>query len=217
MKFNFKFERGKQFIWTGTLGKARVGAVIEDISNLRPERFNEVRSLVQVHENTVYTDECYENSNQEGDGLISGRASTLLMIRTADCLPVTMVSEHKIGLIHAGWRSLKDGILEAAVKKMECPDISVILGPSIFWENYEVDRDCYESWNDPDIHRFLHPGQGSKKYLDIRGMARKILQRSGIKGHNIYQVPLCTFRDGLPSYRREGKKAGRIINYIWFT
>ena len=86
----------------------------------------------------------------------------------------------------------------------------------IFAENYEVDRDLYATWDDPDLPSFLLPHTGTKRLLNLRGLAIQILKRSGIPMNSIYSIPLCTFRDSLPSYRKNGKKAGRIVNYIFY-
>jgi len=215
MRFTFRYETGGQFIWSGTLGHAVVGGFVDSLPALYERKFTEVRSLVQVHGNTVMDDTFYKSPNQEGDGLITELASTLLLIRTADCLPVYLIAEKKIGMIHVGWRSLKAGIIERALALMNKNNVSAVFGPSIFWQNYEIDEDCYNSWDDPDLSQFLYPAMGTKKYLDMRGFAQHILTRTGMNKKDIYHIPLCTFNDGLPSYRRNGSRAGRIINAVF--
>ena len=216
MTFKYKLENGHTQIWTGTCGNAHVGTFLEEIPVSFSDTFTEYRELVQVHGNQVIDDLHYHHSQQEGDGLISKRPSTLLTIRTADCIPVFLTGQNQVGMIHAGWRSIKAGILEKALAFFNLHSCHAVMGPSIFAENYEVDQDLYGPWSDPDLSGYLSPSSGTKRLLDLRGLTEQILRRTGVDPQNIYQIPLCSFRDNLPSYRRNGQGAGRMIHFIYF-
>jgi YfiH family protein len=213
--FSYRLENGKNQVWSGHSFLAGMGSFLSGIPSSFA-RISDVRELKQVHGKHVVDDEHYEGPAREGDGLLTRFPGVLLTIKTADCIPVFLVSPDRVGLIHAGWRGLKAGILEEALSLFHSSaPLTAVLGPSIFQSSYEVDRDLYESWSDPDLHRFLKPHRGTKQLLDLRGMAVHVLWRNGIPASSIHCVPLCTYRDHLPSYRRNADKSGRMVHYIY--
>jgi copper oxidase (laccase) domain-containing protein len=50
----------------------------------------------------------------EADGQVTARPGVAPMVLTADCLPVAVAGGGAVAMLHAGWRGLADGILEAA-------------------------------------------------------------------------------------------------------
>jgi len=71
----------------------------------------------------------------EADGLVTVAPDILLVVTTADCVPV---------ILHAGWRGAAAGILERAIERfgtsygVGAGDLLVHLGPSICGACYEV-------------------------------------------------------------------------------
>ena len=53
----------------------------------------------------------------KSDGLVTSRPQQPLVLLTADCLPVAVASEDggRVAIMHAGWRGLEAGIVEAGV------------------------------------------------------------------------------------------------------
>ena len=97
-----------------------------------------------------------------GDGLITSKKNLALGILTADCAPVLIYDKKlpMIAAIHVGWKGAFKNILKKCIKfmiKKGCknPNISAVIGPSIFRENYEVKND------------FM------KKFLNLNGRNRK--------------------------------------------
>jgi len=177
------------------------------------------RYLKQVHGVQIYSDETYGFANQVGDGLITEQRNTVLTIRTADCIPIHLWDREKQAVIHAGWRGVKNGIVLNSFQDFKIENIRAVLGPSIFQRNYQVDADLYQPWlqSNPELEAFLSPPQpgSSKRYLDLRGYVKKQLLGIGLKEKQLSEIPSCTFASPLPSYRREGANASRIINYIY--
>jgi YfiH family protein len=199
----------------------------------RSSGFSEVISLKQIHSDIIRVidkdtmDEFIgDREFSVGDGLYTQLSDIVLMIKTADCVPVIMVwsGENRNGvmavsILHAGWRGILAGIVEKSVKlfsdfNQDLNNVTVIIGPS-------AGNCCYEvSGELADRFEKLVPGSvsgGSKGYfLDLKFAVAMKLMNSGISRSRIFVSPVCTIcsEDGYPSYRREGEKAGRMISFI---
>lgn len=100
----------------------------------------------QVHGTTVLpVDGPGAVRGADGDALIGGPGVGALAVFTADCAPVALASpEGVIGVVHAGWRGLVGGVIEAAVEEMRTRGATAIvaaLGPCIRVECYEFGAD----------------------------------------------------------------------------
>ena len=178
------------------------------------------RSLRQVHGNQVFDDDSFYGPSQEGDGLVTDAYNTALLIRTADCVPVHVTDGRRIGILHAGWRGTAAGIVKGLEKFFnDMNRVRVWIGPSIHGRNYEVDSDLYLDWveREPQLADFLqeHKPGATKRLLDLRGFIRQQLLDMGVPVTAVIPIPVCTYDSTLPSYRRQGLEARRIINYIW--
>ncbi|MCJ7488399.1 MAG: polyphenol oxidase family protein, partial [Candidatus Aminicenantes bacterium] len=74
----------------------------------------------QVHSDSVHRLEGAPAGKLEGDGLLTDVPGLLLVIRTADCLPVFLVDakNRAVAAVHCGWRGTEKRILEKAVQAM---------------------------------------------------------------------------------------------------
>ena len=74
----------------------------------------------QVHGSAVvHVDHPDDAVGQPADALVTARPDIALAVFTADCAPIVLVSpEGVIGAVHAGWRGLADGVIEAAVDRL---------------------------------------------------------------------------------------------------
>jgi len=97
--------------------------------------------LHQVHgARVVMVDRPGGGYGEEADGAVSSCSGAALAVVTADCAPVGLCSpEGVIGIVHAGWRGLMAGVVEAAVAAMRgggASDVLGALGPCIFPHAY---------------------------------------------------------------------------------
>ncbi|MBE0711057.1 MAG: laccase domain-containing protein, partial [Candidatus Aminicenantes bacterium] len=100
----------------------------------------------QVHSDIVHRLEAAPPEKLEGDGLMTDVPGLLLVIRTADCLPVFLVDakNRAVAAVHCGWRGTEKRILERAVLAMgrgygsEPGTMLAALGPCIGSACYEV-------------------------------------------------------------------------------
>jgi YfiH family protein len=183
-------------------------------------------SLKQVHSDTIYFVKKLPFDRLSGDALITTRPHVFLTIRTADCLPVFIVSNNPkaVAAVHCGWKGTNKALVQKVVKTMSRtlgikPDsLVVVLGPSIEQKCYEVGDDVKISFkNQKTASRFFgtHPKREGKYFFDLKGMNRSQLLDVGVEDKNIYSVDLCTkCEKNYFSYRRDKNESGRLINFI---
>ena len=174
--------------------------------------------LQQVHGIRVIdasTSSCLETA----DASFSTRKEVVCVTMTADCLPVLLCDEAGtvVAAIHAGWRSLCDGVIEAAVEVMpgEASHLMAWLGPAIGPEAFEVGGEVRQQFivHDAQAEAAFRP-HGNKWLGDLYTIARQRLQSSGIT--RIYGGERCTYSEpeSFFSFRRDGD-TGRMATFIW--
>lgn len=195
---------------------AKNRALLKDKLNL-PE---DPRWLSLVHDNKVVNAVDIVGI-PEADASYTNQAGQVLLIPTADCLPVLFVSKNgdEVAAAHAGWRGLSAGVLENTLAKFKCAaaDVSVWFGPAIGPERFEVGQDVVDAFTSS------HPGSNSAfattdlagKYMaDIYALGKLALQNAGVE--KFFGAEFCTVDDErFFSYRRQGKKSGRMASVIW--
>ena len=182
------------------------------------QRFNlpaEPKYLEQVHSNI-----CLDASSAEcvGDAVITKEKGVVCAVLTADCLPI-FISNHsgtQVGVAHAGWKGVLNGIIEATIAKFNQQDLLVHFGPAISQENFEVGQDVFDQFvnKSQTLEKAFIPFKDKYK-LDIYQAASIILNDLGVK--NISGGDQCTFAqaDQYFSYRRDGAQSGRMAHLIW--
>ena len=159
-------------------------------------------------------------SHPSADGAILTEPGFAVAFTTADCLPIVIVSEHHktAAAIHAGWRSIAAGIIEATIDRLEQHEIKpaslqVWIGPSIAGEDYEVSDEVRDKLLiRPDIAEchfaLTRPGHW---LADLPRAAEAILISLGIPAASIERCPISTAKSPLfHSARRDGSMAGRM-------
>jgi copper oxidase (laccase) domain-containing protein len=75
-----------------------------------------------------------EHAGAEADAAVTAVPGCTLAVRTADCAPVVLLGTRTVGLVHAGWRGLVAGVVEAtvgALTDLGDPPTAARLGPCI--------------------------------------------------------------------------------------
>lgn len=182
--------------------------------------------LRQTHSDIVRVVEARPDELLEGDAMITDRPGILLIITTADCLPVFVVDEQKraIAAVHCGWKGTAKRVLQKTVEAMRlsygcAPESLVVaLGPCIATTCYEVGEDVLTEFVRAGIAEDVfqpHPGRENKYDLDLEKANRIQLTELGVHEENILAIRLCTHcDDNLLSYRRDRKTARRMLNFI---
>jgi YfiH family protein len=156
------------------------------------------------------------------DAAVSGGQGRPCVIMVADCLPVLFASRdgQRIGAAHAGWRGLAGGVLEATVNALRVDPVtlSAWLGPAISREHFEVGAEVRDAFlgPDPGAAAFFTPNARGRWQADLVGLARRRLERLGVR--SIAGGDWCTHadREKFYSHRRDAG-GGRMAALIWKT
>jgi YfiH family protein len=147
--------------------------------------------------------------DDEADGQATPRTRVGALVLTADCLPVALVRDGAVAMLHAGWRGLAAGVLEEGVRLLRAqrpgPEIIAVIGPG-------AGACCYEVG--PEVHASLGTGESGRANIDLRAIARARLLAAGVE--RVQDVDVCTICDErFFSHRREGARAGRQGGVAW--
>lgn len=176
--------------------------------------------LTQVHGSDVVDADAVTRPWLHADASVTRDANVVLNVRVADCMPVLFASRDgaAVGLAHAGWRGLAQGVLERTLDAMRCDahDIVAWLGPAIGPTAFEVGADVYDAFVGPDAQacEAFAPLRPGKWLTDLEALVRRRLAYAGVTA--IAGGSMCTFRDPARhfSYRRDGS-TGRMGAFLW--
>ncbi len=183
-------------------------------------------SLRQTHSDIVHTITRYPHEKMEGDALVTDRPGILLIIKTADCLPVLVVDPQRrvVAAVHCGWRGTLKNVIAKTLRMItqnfgsDVSSLRVALGPCIDKSCYEVGEDVRERFEHHGISNGnfdRHPFKREKYLFDLRGANRAQIIEMGVPREQIFSVELCTHCEkDLFSYRRDRARGGRLINFI---
>lgn len=178
--------------------------------------------LQQIHSTTVVK-ALPENRNSTADASFTDQINQACVVLTADCLPL-LICHRKgthIAAIHAGWRGLLNGIIEATLQSLPChpEELMVWLGPAISAPRYEVGDEMRNLFlqQHPEAEYAFILSDTQRWHADLYALARLRLLKQGITA--IYGGNLCTYSDPsrFYSYRRDSGKTGRMATIIWIS
>lgn len=162
---------------------------------------------------------------QNADASFTTKPNVVCVTMTADCLPVLLCDKAGtvIAAVHAGWRGLCDGAIEAAVNSLpvEKSEILAWLGPAIGPNAFEVGDDVRESFIQNDNQAVTaFKKHGDKWLCNMYLIAQQRLNKLGVTqiyGGSINE-DFCTYTDEVRffSFRRDDV-TGRMASLIWIT
>ena len=194
-------------------------AVAANRATLRELLPSEPVWLKQIHSIKIVSPNA-NASNCSADASITTEFNKVCIILTADCLPVLFCDRAgtTIAAVHAGWRGLADGILEATLQHFnKAPeDILVWLGPAIGSQAFEVGEEVRESFTNylPEATKAFKANRENHWLADLYLLARQRLAHNGVT--NVFGGEFCTYNNAedFYSYRRD-KITGRMASLIW--
>ena len=181
--------------------------------------------LNQVHGINV-VDAANTDCVPDADASYSTRKNIVCVTMTADCLPILVcdTAGTAIANIHAGWRSLCDGVIEATIAKLpvDSNQLMAWLGPAIGPNAFEVGAEVRSQFIAKDAQAELaFKPHGDKLLCDIYRIATQRLNNLGVTkiyGGGQENEPWCTFTNEKRffSFRRDGE-TGRMATLIWLA
>jgi YfiH family protein len=141
----------------------------------------------------------------EGDALLTSGKGYALVVAAADCVPVTLLGEEAVGMVHSGWRGTLAEISGKAAREMGVR-LRAYVGPCIRGCCYEVSRELADEFAD----RF-GPEVVSGRYLSLPDAIGRNLEEAGVE--EVHDLGLCTGcrPDLFYSHRKQGPETGRNL------
>jgi YfiH family protein len=173
-----------------------------------------VLTPVQVHGSSVYFVGRRVKTPPRADALITDNKNFWVGVLTADCLPVFLVGEGAVGVVHAGWRGTLKGItFNAATYMARFTKVKrAILGVGICRACYEVGEEVKRAFP-KEYEKCFIPQKNGKFLFDLKEANRVQLKAAGVE--IIADLGLCTVcnNDRFYSYRKE-KTDKRILSAV---
>jgi YfiH family protein len=143
----------------------------------------------------------------EADALVTSEEDLCLAVAVADCVPVALVGERGVGMVHSGWRGTLSGVAGKAVRMMgNAGGMRAYVGPCIRRCCYEVSEELAQ-----EFARRFGSEVVSGRYLSLPAAIRADLERSGVE--EVHDLKLCTGcrPDLFYSHRKQGPLTGRNL------
>ncbi len=153
----------------------------------------------------------------EADALITAIKGIVLVIRSADCVPVILYDPEKnvLAAIHSGWKGTMLNISGGCVKEMvylygsDPGNIRAFILPSIGPDAYEVNNDVACHFPDNTITA------DGKIFVDLWGAVESSLKDAGISRDNIHNTRICNRTNHSDFFSHRYGDAGRNLNFAF--
>lgn len=156
------------------------------------------------------------------DAAFATAPNLVCVTMTADCVPI-LVCDYAgtiVAAIHAGWKGIAAGVIEATIKAMNIDEAKLLawLGPAIGANSFEAGEDVRKIFikHDPKSQKAF-VAYKDRFLANIYLLASERLNNAGITA--IYGGEYCTFtqKELFFSFRRDGVTSGRMANLIWLA
>jgi polyphenol oxidase len=156
----------------------------------------------------------------EADGLVTAEPGVVLAVLTADCAPVLLADPAAgvVGAVHAGWRGLAAGVVEAGVAAMaelgaDPAACAGLVGPAVGGCCYEVGPDVRAAVGDR-YPAALATTRDGRPALDPAAGAAQALQRAGVGQVRVAGECTVDLEERFFSHRRDHGRTGRQAGLI---
>jgi len=181
----------------------------------------------QVHGVTVaHLGESGGAEPEEADAFVCDRPLVPIAVVTADCVPILLAtaSGSVVAAVHAGWRGLSAGVIEAAVGAVRSKtreSIRAAVGPHIRACCYEVDSPVIvpleQRFGEEAVRAAVSDSRPGHHWIELQDLVVRDLHRSGVVPSDIgVAAAHCTACDAgrFESFRRDGSAAGRLVHWV---
>jgi YfiH family protein len=152
---------------------------------------------------------------EHADGLWTDEPGLPILAMSADCLPIVLVrageAKPAVAVLHAGWKGLLAGIVEAGAQALGRGTLKAAVGPAIGPCCYEVGEEVAA----PFRERF-GDDVVSEGHLDLWTSAERALRAAGIEEVDRFDRCTACEPETFFSHRRDAGRTGRqgVIAYV---
>ena len=141
----------------------------------------------------------------EADALVTSEPDLCLSMAVADCVPVALVGERAVGMVHSGWRGTLAGVSGKAADRLGGSRVRAYIGPSIR-------RCCYEVSAQLAAEFAAEFGEEvvSGRNLALQAAIRVDLESAGVEVNDLGLCSGCR-PDLFYSHRIQGPLTGRNL------
>ena len=187
--------------------------------------------LHQVHgTRVVEVDAPGEWAGAEADAAVTTTEGVVLAVHTADCAGVLLVGTGPdpatgepvtvIGAVHAGWKGLRDGVLQHTVdvmRRLGAEHLDWDLGPCISAAAYEFGETDLDVLADRYGDAVRSTTLDGAPALDLRAAVRAAAAEAGLDPTSVpHGVPCTALDEGFYSWRAR-RDTGRQAAVVWMA
>ena len=152
---------------------------------------------------------------EHADGLWTDEPGLPILAMSADCLPIVLAragaSEPAVAVLHAGWRGLLEGIVDAGARGLGHGSLTAAIGPGIGPCCYEVGEEVAAPFRErlgDDVVR--------ESRLDLWTSAERALRAAGVERVDRFDRCTACEPETFFSHRRDAGHTGRqgVIAYV---
>ena len=151
---------------------------------------------------------CESGFAGKADALVTAKPDLCLSVAVADCVPVALVGEREVGMVHSGWRGTLAGVSGKTAHSLGEGRVQAYIGPSIR-------RCCYEV--SPELAASFAAAFGdeviSGRHLSLQDAIRVDLESAGVEVNDLGLCSGCR-PDLFYSHRKEKPLTGRNLASI---
>ena len=144
----------------------------------------------------------------EADALVTTEPDLCLSVAIADCVPVALVGEREIAMVHTGWRGTLAGVSGNAARELQSSAIHAYIGPSIRRCCYEVSQDLADEFTGVFGEDVV-----SGRFLSLQDAIRTALEEIGVEVHDLGLCSGCR-PDLFYSHRMQKPLTGRNLAQV---
>jgi len=150
-----------------------------------------------------------EHAGVDADAAVTRVPGAKLAVRTADCVPIVLEGDGTIGVVHAGWRGLAQGVVAAAISAMGGARRALV-GPHIRVGCYEFgDNDLDE------VAAALGEGVRGRTTWDTPALDLTAATRAALGDLPVVDAGACTACTDLYFSWRARKEPARFATIAW--
>jgi YfiH family protein len=176
-------------------------------------------SLRQVHSDLIHHLNCAPEQPLAGDGIVTDTPGLVVVVQTADCLPVILVDRKRraIGVFHAGWRGTVKRVVEKGVGEMrkefgsDPRNLVAAIGPGVRGCCYDVGEEVRTKFE----AQFAYADKLFREVKESDPVREKyplLFLTARAPGHS--ELPVKLFLDLVEANRRQLLDAGVLAKNI---